>query len=163
MLTLDDLVFLTSQQGQNALTALTDENLADSQTLSLITRLRRDFDAQQASAILYMARLRQRAVQKFGDLASKLYFTDDALQQASDPLIRRYRARIVQGLSVVDACCGIGSDTLAMAREAQSVVGVDLDPLRIAIARMNAEILGMSSVTFEESDVTYINKRNKRF
>lgn len=150
---LDDLEFLASTQGQELLEQLIHQNLSEQNVLPIITRLRRDYSMEQASALISMASLRQKAVLKFGDAASKMFFTDTALQQASDPLIRMYRAKKAQNLRVLDICCGIGADSLAFASMGATVHGIDIDALRIAIARYNADALGLV-VDFEVADAT---------
>ena len=150
-ITLQDLDFLTSNSGETLLKSLSQENLSEKNTLKLITKYRKKYNADEVSAALSLARLREKAVAKFGADASKLYLTDDALQQASDPLIRAYRAKSVSG-RIYDMCCGIGTDSLAFARAGASVVGVDIDPVRIAMAHLNAEALGLD-VDFVVDDV----------
>ncbi len=153
-ITLDDLAWLSSDAGERVLARLADEDLRDEQTLKLITSLRRELSLTQAAAALEQAQLRRKAVRKFGDDASKLYFTRDALEQASDPLIRRYRAWENRDYSlVVDACCGIGADSIAFAQAGRDVIGLDIDPVRVAMARLNAEALGLKNVLFEVADV----------
>ncbi|SDH89337.1 class I SAM-dependent methyltransferase [Nonomuraea jiangxiensis] len=49
------------------------------------------------------------------------------------------------GLRVVDACCGIGGDLLALARAGCIVTAVDTDPLTVAVARANAEAFGLAA------------------
>lgn len=56
---------------------------------------------------------------------------------------------------MLDVCCGIGSDTLALAERSTNVIGYDLDPVRILMAQLNAEALG-SKARFEVADVTNI-------
>lgn len=150
---LENIHFLTSPDGKNLLTTLAEEDLSDANTLSLITRLRKSYSADEASAALTQARLRGKATDKFGDAAGLMLFTDDALQQASDPLIRAYRAGQIEADCVIDACCGIGADSLAFAQAGKSVLGIDLDPVRIEIARHNAVALGLSNAHFEVADV----------
>ncbi|MDX2163232.1 MAG: class I SAM-dependent methyltransferase [bacterium] len=149
---LDDLAFLTSAPGEHLLARLKAENLGEAHTLALITRLRKDHTAEQARAGLEMARLRVKAVEKFGAAADRMFFTRDALEQASDPLIRRWRrAANGSGQHVFDVCCGIGSDSLAFAESAASVTGIDLDPVRVEMARLNAAALG-KTVQFAVAD-----------
>lgn len=151
-LTLPDIDFLASPVGVQLLAQLVAADLAEANTLTLLTRLRRSYSPQQASAALEMARLRHKAVDKFGAEASQLFFTRDGLEQASDFLIRSYRAHAVCPAAVLDACCGIGSDALAFAAYGGDVLGVDIDPVRIEIARYNAAALGLSA-RFEVADV----------
>ncbi|SDH51284.1 Methyltransferase domain-containing protein [Sinosporangium album] len=47
------------------------------------------------------------------------------------------------GPSVADLCCGIGGDMIALARAGFAVHAVDADPLTAAVARANAEALGL--------------------
>src|SRR5215207_8638291 len=122
-ITLEDLEYLTSDAGAAVLARLVGESLADDQTLKLLTALRRDMTPQQAGAALELARLRLKALRKFGADAARMFFTREALEQASDPLVRQWRMmRVTPGLRVVDACCGIGADALAFAQAGGDVL-----------------------------------------
>lgn len=152
---LNDLDFLASAPGGALLAHLRDQDLSEARTLAILSALRKTYTADQSRAALTMARLQLKAMDKFGADASRLFFTEDALQQASDPLVRRYRAGLVKaGARVLDACCGIGADALAFAGMGAQVLGLDLDPARVAIARHNAAALGLESPRFEVADVS---------
>ena len=86
---------------------------------------------KEARSALTLARSRQQAESKFGEIAQQLFFTPEALEQASDPLVSHYRSHDTAGLSVIDAGCGIGADSLALAQAGADVLGIDIDPLRI--------------------------------
>lgn len=146
------LAFLTSDAGARLLENLAAEDLSDANTLALLTRLRRDYSPEQAGAALEQARLRVKAADKFGADAARMFFTRPALEQASDLLARRYRAQAAAGLDVVDAGCGIGADALALARAGGRVLGLDIDPLRVLLARHNAAALGVDA-RFDVADV----------
>jgi SAM-dependent methyltransferase len=61
------------------------------------------------------------------------------------------------GLRVVDACCGIGGDFLALARAGCTVDAVDTDPLTVAVARANADALGLADrVTVSVGDAAEV-------
>jgi SAM-dependent methyltransferase len=153
-ITLADLDFLTSDAGQLLLARLAGEDLSDGNTLPLLTNLRKDYAPEQAAAALTIARLRLQGVTKFGVDAARMFFTDDALQQASDPLVRAYRAERVAESCVLDVGCGIGADSLAFSVAGKDVLGLDIDALRVAMARKNAAALGLSDrVRFEITDV----------
>ncbi|GII29495.1 THUMP-like domain-containing protein [Planotetraspora mira] len=47
---------------------------------------------------------------------------------------------------VLDVCCGIGGDVIALARAGFAVDAVDLDPLTVEVARANAAALGLSGL-----------------
>ena len=53
------------------------------------------------------------------------------------------KSRTNAGTSVVDLTCGIGGDLVAFARAGLTTAGVDLDPLRVEIARANLASLGL--------------------
>lgn len=150
--TLSDVEFLTSGSGIELLANLQDEDLSDSQLLQLIPKLRSTYSQQETSAAIETAKLRQRAVSKFGDAALKMLFTQDAIEQASHPLIRQYRADCSENPTMVDVCCSIGSDSFAYAASGVQVVGVDFDPVRIAMAQHNADVLGLA-IQFQVMDV----------
>ena len=154
-ISLADITFLQTETGQKLLAELEREDLSQQAILSLVTSLRKHYDIAQVSSAITMAQLRIKAEDKFGADAHKLFFTDDALQQASDSHIRDYRTQNVSGLRVLDICCGIGSDSLAFAKAGAIVHGIDYDETRIAIARYNAQQLDLN-IQFECADITQI-------
>ncbi|WP_149184928.1 class I SAM-dependent methyltransferase [Streptomyces sp. TRM49041] len=150
---------------------LTDEGralLADlrhyepAQELAVASRLRRSHPAELVSAALGQARLRQRAVAKFGaDDAYRMYFTPNGVEQSTRRTVAEHRAAGFARLgvrSVADLCCGIGGDAIALARAGVSVLAVDRDPLAVAAARANAEELGLSDlIEVRQADVTEVD------
>ena len=142
-----DIEFFISDMGSQLLQTLSQENLSEANSLSILTKLRKSYTPRQAASALSLAKLRLQAIDKFGDDANKMFFTDNALQQASDPLVRKYRAENITGQSVLDVCCGIGADSLAFSSMGTDVLGIDIDPLRIELAKLNADALGLSSNT----------------
>ena len=103
-------------------------------------------DPERSAAALTQVQLRARAVAKFGDDAVRMYFTPDALEQATRPRVAAHRAaRLVaaDAGTVLDLGCGIGGDLVAFARAGLTAAGVDLDPVRVAVARANLEALGL--------------------
>lgn len=147
--------WLLTDAGQSLLHEATVGDLSDATRLHAIERLRRHATREQAAAAYETAWLRRRAGVKFRD-AARMYFTREALEQASGMAIAGYRAERYARLGVADIadlCCGIGGDTLALAGVAP-VVAVDLDPLRLAIAEANAQALGRAaSVEFQQIDL----------
>jgi len=152
-ITLYQLDFLKSSKGESLLLALQQEDISQQNTLSLLTRLRKTYSAEESRATLTMAQLRQRATVKFGEDAARLFFTEDALQQASDRCVSQYRSGQIKGQAVLDMCCSIGSDTWSFANAGKDVLGIDIDPVRIAIAEYNCDILDVTA-HFEVADAT---------
>ncbi|HML24817.1 MAG TPA: methyltransferase domain-containing protein, partial [Aggregatilinea sp.] len=142
-----DVRFLLHDTGQSALDWLAGQDLDERHTLSLIGALRRTLTPAQASAVLTTARLRQRAEAKFSRAAG-MYFTPDALEQASGEAISRWRARRFADLGaarIADLGCGIGGDLLALAAvPGASAIGLDLDPVRLRLAAANLSAYGLS-------------------
>ncbi|MFB8362900.1 SAM-dependent methyltransferase [Streptomyces sp. NPDC055929] len=148
---LDPLAALTAlrtDEGSALLARLADHDPAEE--LALATRLRRDHPAALVSAALGQARLRQRAVAKFGaGDAGRMFFTPNGVEQSTRRTVAEHRARRFAGLgvrSVADLCSGIGGDAIALARAGITVLAVDRDPLTAATARANAEVLGLSGL-----------------
>nr|WP_308050602.1 methyltransferase domain-containing protein [Streptomyces sp. TRM72054] len=156
----NDLALLLTPEGR----ALLDEvrGTDPAQELAVATRLRRDHPADLVSAALGQARLRQRAVAKFGAAdAERMYFTPNGVEQSTRASVATYRARRFGELgvtSVADLCCGIGGDAIALARAGIRVLAVDRDPLTAAAARANAEALGLAGlIEVREADVTEVD------
>jgi SAM-dependent methyltransferase len=117
--------------------------------------LAKRFERELARAALTVAILRIEAEKKFPQ-AEKMYFTREALEQASSWEIASYRAqRYKDYASVLDLGCSIGGDTLALA-EVTQVTGVDQDELRLAMAQENAKALGLDA-EFLQADLTDFN------
>ncbi len=151
-LTLEDIEFLRRDRARDLLASFADSDLAEANMLPLLARLRASLTPREASAILQTLKLRSKAKSKFPHYASSMLFTDDALQQASHPAARRYRAWLNDSRSLLDLCCGIGADTLAFAAAGNQALGLDIEPVRIAIARHNAEVMRLDA-RFEVADV----------
>ena len=86
--------------------------------------------------------LRKRAATKFSR-AGQMLFTHDGLEQASSEDVGRHRARRFADISptvVIDLCCGIGGDLVALGTTATDVIGVDRDEAHALIARHNADV-----------------------
>ncbi|MER8042359.1 class I SAM-dependent methyltransferase [Streptomyces sp. NPDC094032] len=151
---------LLTPEGQSLLAALRDYDPA--QELAVASRLRREHPAELVSAALGQARLRQRAVAKFGaEDAYRMYFTPNGVEQSTRATVGAYRAARLKELgvrSVADLCSGIGGDALALARAGISVLAVDRDPLTAEAARANAAALGLDGlIEVRCADVTEID------
>ncbi len=136
---------LLTAEARAALAQLAQEELTDARTLALLTALRGRFPPEVASALLKLARLRQRAARKFAR-AEAMFFTEEALQQASDELVATWRARRFAALGptrLADLGCGVGGDTLALAALPRcAVYALDRDALRLRMARENLRAYG---------------------
>jgi hypothetical protein len=125
--------------------------------------------SELVNAVLTQVLLRERGRAKFGDLAERMFFTPDGLEQSTRRVVAEYRAervarvalavrspgtagsagapgRGLDGVTAGDLCCGVGADLLALAGRGVPVEGVDADPLTVAVARANIEALGLSGL-----------------
>ncbi|MEU6335425.1 THUMP-like domain-containing protein [Streptomyces cellulosae] len=157
---MNDLAPLLTPEGRALLDEVRDTDPA--QELAVATRLRRDHPAELVSAALGQARLRQRAVAKFGaEDAARMFFTPNGVEQSTRRSVAAYRAERLRAAgvrSVADLCCGIGGDAIALARAGIRVLAVDRDPQTAAAARANAEALGLAGlIEVREADVTEVD------
>jgi THUMP domain-like len=133
---LDTFRTLLTPAGQEAIEDAQGRSPREGDFLAHFQSLSRSYPAELARAALETAILRAEANQKFL-FAKKLYLTREAMQQASSYEVSSYRAKRYQPFErLVDVACSIGGDTLALAAVAPTI-GVDRDPLRLAMAQAN--------------------------
>ncbi len=146
---------LLTAEGQQALQAAGGLNPREIDFLPLLTELSRRFPPDLAKSALEVAILREAAKVKF-PCAEKMYFSREALEQASSYDVSRYRSGRYQGFDrLVDLGCSIGGDTIALAPLAPTA-GIDLDPLRLSMARANLAAVGLGDrSTFIRADLEH--------
>jgi SAM-dependent methyltransferase len=111
-----------------------------------LVRRRGDATPDRRAAALSQVTLRVRAAAKLGPDAGRMFFTPEALEQATRAPVAAHRAARLAAAevgSVVDLGCGIGGDLMALARAGLTAAGVDTDPVRVAVARANLAALGL--------------------
>ena len=121
--------------------------------------LRMRYSGDQVAAALTLADLRLKAQAKFGELAKGMYFTHDALEQATRLSVSQHRAARIRAAdleTIIDLGCGIGGDLIAFAMAGLTAAGIDLDPLRVAMAEANLAAAGVGGATMA-ADATTIN------
>lgn len=114
--------------------------------LALGTRLRKTYAPDLVATAVTQNHLRGKAAAKFGGDAARLYFTHDALEQSTRMAVAAHRAARLSrtgATAAIDLGCGIGGDLIALARAGITVRGVELDPVRAAIAAANLQALGL--------------------
>ena len=140
---LDAFRWLLTEPGQRLLDRAAE---ASEDPLEASAQLRREARAEHVAVALTQVQLRRRAVAKFGDLAARMYFTPDGLEQATRFTVAEHRAGRLQAArpeSVVDLGCGLGGEGIAFAGAGITSAGVDLDPVRVEVARANLAALGL--------------------
>jgi SAM-dependent methyltransferase len=127
--------YLSSEAGAQALRDVDGYRLTDATRIGDITAIRTQF-GEFAPTLVETVLLRRRARAKFVDPSDWL-FTDDALQQATAQPVAEHRARRLTGATVHDVTCSVGTELAALRNWAGFVVGSDIDPVRLAMARHN--------------------------
>lgn len=137
------LRFLLSPPGQRWLARLAQQEITAQSHLSLASRLREELPPELTQALLETALLRRESEAKFSR-AGQMYFTREALEQASAEPVARHRARRYAAAGaayIADLGCGVGGDALALAAWSR-VIGIDRELLRLAMARENLAAYG---------------------
>lgn len=154
-ITLDALAFFSTFPGRDLLAQAAAENGDEFQ---IQKKLRAHYPAQFCRAALALVQLRQKARQKFA-LADSMFFDREGLEMATREEIACYRAARLDGYNtVLDLCCGIGGDLLALGARA-NVHAVELDRTRLEMARMNAAAAGLEHINFVQADVGTLRPR----
>ncbi len=82
----------------------------------------------------------------------QIYFSEEDLQFATPDMIAEYRAKKLKTDTIIELGCGIGLQTIAFAKECKKVIAIDIDKRKIAYAKKNISLLGISNVTFIYGD-----------
>ena len=131
---------------------------AGQDTLRAQEQLRRLFPAEMCRAGLALVELQRRATEKF-TRAGQMFFDREGLEMATREEIAHYRAwRLRECGRIIDLCCGIGGDLLALGQSAE-VVAVDADRRRLDMARHNGQVYGLRQTRFIAADVQSLRIR----
>lgn len=111
--------------------------------VSLLTRMRQRWTSEQIAVVSELASARAKAMRKFPARGASLAADRAGVEMASSARSAAHKAvRFVACLGpnapVLDACCGIGGDTMALADAGLRVTALDLDERRAWMAGTNA-------------------------
>jgi SAM-dependent methyltransferase len=150
---------LLTPDGQAILAEAAASDLSENALISTAARLRKNHPPHLVAAALTQVRLRERARAKFGDAASRMYFTPAGLEQSTRAPVATHRAHRFTR-EVLELGCGIGGDLIARGLAGVPGVGVELDPLTAAVARANVEAFGLGGlISVREGDATRVDPR----
>ena len=156
----DDFLKLLSAEGNALLNEISYDSKAD--IVKLISQLRsRGHNPDLIALVLSQAKLRKRAEAKFGEFAERMFFTEDALEQASRLQVSALHAnRFKQAgvTEVADLGCGIGAESLAFASLDLQVTAYELDEVTAAMATYN--LAPFDNVEVKNEDVTKTDLSN---
>ena len=135
----EDFIRLADGAGQALLAQIDYSSATD--VVALVSKLRsQGHDPATVAAVLTQAKLRKRAVAKFGEFASQMLFTEAGLEQASRlkvAAIHAGRFRSAGIKQVADLGCGIGAESMALASLGIEVRAFEIDEVTAAVATYN--------------------------
>ncbi len=163
--TVPTLEMLLTPDGQRLLEAAR-AHMADCQneqpSIAQIERWRREFSPELVHTALVVARAANAAGGqrgKFPHTPPDLLFwaVPEALEQATSAAVADYKAQKLLSLlpattTIFDICCGIGGDTLSLARYAP-VEAWEINPQRAWMARRNVRRNGLFPVIVHQRDI----------
>jgi hypothetical protein len=130
-------------------------SVPDKNELARQTQLRREYPDRLVRGAFALCELRRKAAVKFSR-AADMWFDRQGLEQATSESVAVHKARRFSG-SVIDLCCGIGGDALALAQDC-SVTAVDANPVSCLRTAWNAEVYDASQrVTIACQDAAAFN------
>ena len=122
--------------------------------LTRISRLRKRVSPEQAALLVEMLELRKRAEGRFYTPADML-LTPQGIEQSTGQRIARYRAHCFPAdAPVLDCCCGLGGDALAMYKAGHRVIAADRDEVTAFCAAYNCRDAEVNVLC---TDVTALN------
>ncbi|MFZ2177714.1 MAG: class I SAM-dependent methyltransferase [Rhodococcus sp. (in: high G+C Gram-positive bacteria)] len=133
--TAEDVAFLQTPSGTAALAVVDGLSLTTSTRLADIGWARTRFGFR-APLLVETVLLRRKAAAKLPGTAD-WFFTDEALQQATPRHVAAHRALRLAGRDVHDVTCSIGAELSALVGVAGTVIGSDLDAVRLLMAAHN--------------------------
>lgn len=129
--------------------------------------LRAEYPADLVRAALSLVELRRKARDKFAR-ASELWFDRQGLEQATPEVVADYKAAKFQrevGQTtepIYDLCSGIGSDSLALARQGLQVVAVDAAAEQGKRLLLNAAVYGVQDrIQYQQARVQELDYSNR--
>jgi len=152
------VTWLRSEAGTTATHTAAGLLAAGLTELAVRQRLDPTITAEQARAVLGLLAGRRALRDKF-TAADQLFADREAAEQAAHEVVAAHTAVRFAGCSLVaDLGCGMGADTLALARclgaSGGAVLAVDRDPGRLAMVRANAAVLRLSErVRLQQADI----------
>lgn len=139
----DLLGALQTEYGQSALAEAAAFASTEADFLPTVQRLSSRYPEPLAKAAVEQAILRRRAAGKFSH-APLMFFEREGLEQASAETVSLYRAGRMAGHPYLfDLGCGIGGDSLALARGGP-VISVDRHRTRLLLLGANSNALGLA-------------------
>lgn len=105
-----------------------------------------DYSSAQMAVLKDIASLQVKAIRKFGESGSRAWWvTRHGLQQSTQNTVAELKASWFGDEPVLDVCCGLGSDLIALSRRGPTV-GIDLDEDVLSFASANLRVARTDAV-----------------
>jgi len=98
------------------------------------------------------ARMKNKKIKKCID--AELFMNEDDFRFATSSAIAKYRADKLKASILIDACSGVGLQSIFFAKTCKKVFAVEIDSRKSAYAEANCKILGINNVHIINADVT---------
>lgn len=137
---LESYRWLASPDGEHLMAEIRARLDTGESVLKISESLRAGHAPERVALAMTQVELRNAARAKFAN-ADRLLFTREGLEQATSDRIAAHRAeRFASAARIVDLCCGIGGDLMALTALSgdREIVAVDLDPVHLFLAGHNA-------------------------
>lgn len=152
--TLDDCRWLIGPEAERWLTELA---ATDGEPADQAARLRKELSAMRVHLLVEQAALRRRARLKFA-AANRMFFTSLGLEQATDDIVGAYKAgRFASQEMVLDLCCGIGGDLMAICQRAPAQ-GIERDAVTALLAEANCRALANGNCAATKIEVQDVDE-----
>lgn len=124
-----------------------------SDPLKLASHFRKRHSASRSRLLSELHELRQRGSAKFSD-ASSMFFSRVGYEQSTSEIVANYKAtRFPENQPIVDLCCGIGGDAIALGRRASQLTIVDRSETVLELTKANLRVHGIDHPETRIADV----------
>lgn len=126
-----------------------------SQAADIASNLRKHHPANLVASLQTQWKLREKAREKMGAEAATKLFTRDGIEQATRKIVAAERAKRFAAAGVTDLMdlgCGIGADSMELARTCEIFRAVDLSPAAATCAAINLSDIPKAQVICESAE-----------
>ena len=133
----------------------------DPSTPAHIARLRRHWPEIDVRVALELLAARRKAAAKGFEASESMLCDVAGVEQATSAAVARHKSERFDGnTDILDLCCGVGGDTIALARHGH-ITAIDLSPVRALMAGHNAScptrVADVTAESFSAEAVVHID------
>ena len=145
--------FLLSANGRDILSFIESLSKEPLETGKILRNRYPSVKPSHLSAAVELSVARKKGITKFSR-AGEMFFTRETLEQSTGEGIASHCAERFSGIDrTLDACCGIGGDSIALGKVVNSLTCMDISPVHLAFCKENLRIRGIEA-EMVEADIT---------